>query len=44
MSLVHVPLGGGYDLGLTVPYAIGFLALFVGLGILRREPSLGGRG
>jgi hypothetical protein len=43
-SLVHVPLGGGYDLGLAVPYAIGFLALFVGLGILRREPSLSGRG
>jgi len=43
-SLVHVSLGGGYDLGLAVPYAIGFLALFGGLGILRREPSLGGRG
>jgi len=42
-SLVHVPLAGGYDLGMTVPYAIGFLAMFVGFGLLHREPSLSPR-
>jgi hypothetical protein len=42
-SLVHVPLGGGYDLGMAFPYAIGFLALFVGFGLLHREPSPSGR-
>jgi hypothetical protein len=38
-SLVHVPLGDGYDLGLALPYALGFLAMFIGMGLMRREPS-----
>jgi hypothetical protein len=38
-SLVHVPLGGGYDLGTAFPYAIGFLAVFIGFGLLHRQPS-----
>jgi hypothetical protein len=44
-SLVHVPLGGGYDLGLALPYALGFLAMFIGMSLLHRniEPSRGGR-
>jgi hypothetical protein len=43
--LVHVPLGGGYDLGLALPYALGFLAMFIGMSLLHRniEPSRGGR-
>jgi hypothetical protein len=40
-SLVHVPIGGGYDLGMAFPYAIGFLALFIGFGLLHRGPSPG---
>jgi hypothetical protein len=40
-SLVHVPLGDGYDLGLALPYALGFLAMFIGMGLMRREPSPG---
>jgi hypothetical protein len=36
-ALVHIPLGGGYDLGSALPYGIGFLAVFVGLGLLSRE-------
>ena len=43
VELVHVPLGGGYDLGMALPYALGFLALFIGMGLLQREPSLAGR-
>jgi hypothetical protein len=42
-SLVHVTLAGGYDVGLAVPYSIGFAALFVGLGSLGRRPSPGRR-
>jgi hypothetical protein len=42
-SLVRVPLGGGYDLGQALPYTLGFLAMFVGMGLLHREPSPSGR-
>jgi hypothetical protein len=38
-SLVHIPLWDGYDLGLALPYALGFLAMFIGMGLMRREPS-----
>jgi hypothetical protein len=33
-SLVHFSLAGGYDLGSAAPFALAFLALFVGMGLL----------
>ena len=36
-SLVHIPLGGGYDAASALPYWMGFFAVFVGLGLLQRE-------
>jgi hypothetical protein len=38
-SMVHVPVQGGYDLGLAIPYVVGFLAVFLGLGTMGRNPS-----
>lgn len=35
-GLLHLSLGG-FDLGSTLPYGVGFLALFIGLGLLRDE-------
>ena len=36
-SLVHLMVAGGYDLGSAVPFAVGFLAVFIGIGLLNRE-------
>jgi hypothetical protein len=33
-DLVHLSLAGGYDVGSMAPFAIGFLAAFVGMGLL----------
>jgi hypothetical protein len=33
-ALVQVTLAGGYEIGSALPYGLGFLALFVGLGLL----------
>jgi hypothetical protein len=36
-GMVHMTVAGGYDLGSALPFGIGFLALFVGMGLLNRE-------
>jgi hypothetical protein len=33
-DLVHYSLAGGYDVGSALPFVVGFLALFVGMGLL----------
>lgn len=36
-NLIHFSLAGGYDLGSALPFGIGFLAVFIGIGLLNRE-------
>lgn len=36
-ELLHLPLGGGYDAGMAVPYTVAMLALMVGVRLLRAD-------
>ncbi len=36
-ELVHLSIGSGYDIGTALPFAVGFLSIFVGMGLISDE-------